>query len=1011
MPDFEKQWQLLNAAQRTAVEAIEGPVMVVAGPGTGKTQVVAMRVANILRKTQIRPGNILCLTFSVSGATAMRERLRAYIGADAYGVTISTIHGFCASIIDRHPVAFSDWAARQQLSDVQRYQLLQGVIDAVSPGALINPKDPYGRIPDILSRISDCKREGKTLADLRRVADEYEKVMAGKSRKGTKQHEKNLLAARKFRELVDIFDQYAQALTARGAYDYDDMILVVLQALAEEEWMLLSMQERYQYILVDEAQDLNGAQWRVIERLTTYDAVPNDPNFLLVGDDDQAIYRFQGANLEHMLDFHARFPQAPVIALTTNYRSTQSILDAAGRLIAHNEERLVGRISGLTKDLIAATKEKGTEPVLLRAVSDAAESWLIADLVEERLKSGIAPEELAVLVQTNAELFPLYDVLRARNIPVILEGKSDLLTHPIVSQAVTILRSLVRMTTSSALLPALACDCFGCHPADIARVVASARERERSSHDTLLELETLSLPLTDSLSLIRARDTLLDLAQKQQIRTVLETVEHVLRECGLTQAVSDKRVASSKDVNRYSLSATRLSLDPLDLAAIEAFFNFAKQRCLDHPSLSLAEFIADLALYADPQFSQVRVTYRLPHLVSAGVRLITAHQSKGLEFHTVILSSFRDGHWDRRRNPSMLSIPEDLLFGWQKDQKSFEKHQDERRVTYVAMTRAKRELLFVCPREFAVGERSRMVSPSAFFAEAGPLAERDGVLKNPSEASLLLLQPTREMDAELRAYLTERIKTFALSPTSLTRFLRDPLEFRRVDLLGQPEAYDEKKILSMGYGTAVHWALKEWAVAQQKGTEFSLQDFLRAFQWNLTERNALTDVQRSRLLSQAEVALPAYFAERLESETPVLHAVERDYRSELGDDAIKGKIDRIDRFSETSADAIVIDYKTGRPKAESEIRGGLEPGKISRTGEGELFRQLVFYALLLELSDPLLVPQVFALDFIGERGEEPIRREFSVTMAEKSDLRKLITAVWTKVKNLDFSQLQDQEQA
>lgn len=986
MRHFEKEYERLNVGQKQAVDTVEGPVMVVAGPGTGKTQVLGMRVANILKKTQARPSNILCLTFSSSGATAMRERLRELIGPDAYGVTVSTVHGFCDSVISRNAPVFSEWSARKQISDLQKYQAMQTIVDAVSSGsALVNPKNPYEKIPALLGRVSDCKREGKNLSDLLKVADEYDSVMASKSKPTTKVHQKNLLAARKFREFVDIFKRYAAYLEDKGLYDYDDMILTVLKVLNEEDWLLLGLQERYQYILVDEAQDLNGAQWAVIDRLTTYETLQHEPNFFVVGDDDQAIYRFQGANIEHMMAFHKRFPKAPVIVLTDNYRSTQKILDAAGRLIAKNDERLVGKLPNLKKDLKAFTKDEGTEPTLLRAVSDSAEPWLIADIIAERMKSGVPAEEICILVQTNGELRPIYDVLRARNIPVVLHGKADLLVHPVVRQAVTILKSAEG--GDNAFVHALACECFGCHPADIARLIAAARKDKLPVHDLVLELETYELPFLNRDALIRTRDMLFDVRQKQESRSVLETVEHVLRESGI--------------------AAMATTMDPIDLAVIEEFFRYVKERCFDSPLLTLKKFLHDLTFYDDEDFGQIRLTYQIPHLVSEGVQLLTAHQSKGLEFHTVILSSFRDGHWDQRRNPVTLSLPEDLLFGWETEQKRAEKHQDERRVAYVAMTRAKRELLFVCPREFAVGERAREVSPSAFFAEAGPLPEADGVLTSPETSSLLLLQPQRDLDTELQAYLHERLQSFALSPTSLNRFLEDPQAFLKIDLLGQPEEISESSARSLGYGSAVHWALKEWATAVQKKKDFAEADFLKAFEWYLRARTILTEKQRHDLTAQAEVALPRYFAERLAGTAPFLHAVERNYQSELnGEIPLKGKIDRIDLASPTSADAVVIDYKTGAPKSPSVIRGAAEEGTVSRSGrDGAYFRQLVFYALLLELADPLLVPQVFSLEFIGERGEEPATRQFSVTQAEKDDLRALIQQVWKKITSLDFTPL------
>jgi len=983
MPSFEQEYGRLHEAQKKAVDTVEGPVMVVAGPGTGKTQVLSLRVANILKRTQANPSNILCLTFSSAGATAMRDRLRKLIGGDAYAVTVSTVHGFCDGLITRNPLLFSDWSTKKSISELERYKVMQKLIDTVShESALINPKNPYDRIPDIFGRISECKREGLLLEDLHKIADEYDSIMSGKSKEGTKQHSKNLLAARKFHEFVELFGRYADHLEETGLYDYDDMILTVLRALNEEEWLLSSLQERYQYILVDEAQDLNGAQWKVINRLTTFDILPHDPNFFLVGDDDQAIYRFQGANLEHMIAFKDRFPAAPVIVLSTNYRSTQKILDAAGRLIAKNDERLIGHIPGLHKDLKCWNAEEGLEPTLLRPASDAAEPWLIADMVEERLNSGILPEEIAVLVQTNSELRPIYDVLRARSLPAILQGKSDLLAHPVVRQAVVIMRSMEDVS-DDAFQHALSCPCFGCHPADIARISSSARAEKKKFRDVVLALEQSALPLTNADSVIRARDVLEDLHHRKESRSVLESVEHLLRESGIAAAAPE--------------------MDPLDLAVVEEFFRYVKQCCHDRPSLTLREFLGDLRFYADEEYGQIRLSYQIPHLVTSGVQLLTAHQSKGLEFHTVFLSGFREGHWDERRSPSKLSVPEDLLFGWDKDTKKFEKHQDERRVAYVAITRAKRELFMLCPKEFSVGERLRSVSPSAFFAEAGPLPERDAALKNPEHSSLILFDPERDLDEELRAYLQEKIKNFALSASTLTAFLKDPQLFMREHLLNQPQEFTEGSLRAMGYGSAVHWALRSWAESVQSGNPISFADFMKAFEWQLREKNILTEKQREDLLGHAEEALPSYFAEHLEGKNPFIHAIERDYRAMLGDIPLKGKIDRIDLLSPTSSDAIVIDYKTGRPKAPGEIRGAIEEGTVSKSDEGAYFRQLVFYALLIEQAEPLLVPQVFRLAFIGERGEEPIMRDFVITDAEKTDLKQLITVVWQKIQNLDFT--------
>jgi hypothetical protein len=237
-------------------------------------------------------------------------------------------------------------------------------------------------------------------------------------------------------------------------------------------------------------------------------------------------------------------------------------------------------------------------------------------------------------------------------------------------------------------------------------------------------------------------------------------------------------------------------------------------------------------------------------------------------------------------------------------------------------------------------------------------------------------------------------------------------EIERVDLLGQPEEFTEDSIRALGYGSAVHWALRAWALSVQEQKEFSVEKFVESFDWYLKHRTILTELQEKVLLAEAKSAMPVYYERRLQGAKPVLHAIEREYRAVFKDPTdptkdirLKGKIDRIDRASPESSDAIVMDYKTGAPKTPSMIRGGIEAGKVSWTDKGEQFRQLVFYSLLLEQGDPLLSPQVYSLEFVGSKTHEPETREFSVVQAEKDDLRALIRAVWEKILALDFTPL------
>jgi len=1032
---------MLNEGQMRAVDTIEGPVMVVAGPGTGKTEVVALRVANILRKTHARPGNILCLTFSVSGATAMRERLRLLIGPDAYGVSVRNFHGFCSDLISENPLVFDAWSALEPISDVERYRQVNKIIDQLLPQlSLVNLKNPYLKTKEIIGRISTLKREGVTDREhLLQIASEYEQDLASRSKEGTKAHEKNLLTAKKFSEFLEIFFRYQAMLRETQRYDYEDMILFVLEALKEEDWLLAGLQERYQYILVDEFQDTNGAQAGLIDILTRPPSPEDKPNLFVVGDDDQAIYRFQGANLGNILQFRLRFPDAPVIPLTVSYRCTQPILDAAESLISRNTERLVGRIDGLDKHLISGAKENdGVSPQLLFSQSDSTEPWMIADLVEERVKAGIPPHEIAVLCQTNAEVLGLADVFAARGIPADVVGKNDLLGHPLVAQAIAILQAIESPENNSALAGALGCACFGVHPATLARMFQDHRDQKKSLLAVLLDVETSAesredshsdvpigiseqLPIchsepqpvlsqpkhrtatnrgmswfdaahhdipTSDLGISKinyARDVLLDLHQKLPSRTVVDTLEHLLKETGLLALARGDEQGGKK-------------FDPVSFAALQEFFDRLKNRAYEQPHFSFSSFLSDLEYFLNPEYSDLRMGFDLPHLTEDGVRVQTAHQSKGLEFTVVILMNFREGHWDKRRNPSSLSIPEDRLFGWVKDQKDFEKNQDERRVTYVAMTRAKKELIFTCPKELTSGDKTRSVSPSGFFAEAGKLPEELRSLLNPTHSSLLLYEPVLDFDAEMKAFLLSKLENYALSVTALNHFLEDPKLFLELDLLGTPQA----KQPSLIYGNAVHDALRRWGLSVMEGKPLDQAGFLSAFRRYLEEREILTNAERARLVHLGEQSLPRYFEARLSGSLPFVHKVEYAVTTRFDDPStplrtsvpIKGKIDRIDLLQPESSDAIIVDYKTGRPKSEAEIRT-----------DGDYFRQLVFYALLLEEKGALLSPKEFVLDFIGEGSEHPVQRAFTISAADIEELKKVVKQVWGKIVALDFSPL------
>ncbi|MEL6803886.1 MAG: ATP-dependent helicase, partial [Bacteroidota bacterium] len=429
---FLDAYQRLNTEQKLAVDTIDGPVMVIAGPGTGKTQILTLRIAKILLETDTAPESILALTFTESGARAMRERLRTYVGALAYRLPIYTFHGFAETVIKQYPDAYPHIIGGRAATDLERITIIEQILEDAHFTVLRPRGNPAYYVNPILGELSALKRENITLEVLRdaivreevaltKIPKIHEKgAHKGKVRSEYQKAEKNLV---RNQELVHVYELYQAMLRSEQLYDYDDMMTETVAVLESDESVLRDLQESYQYLLADEHQDVNGAQNRILDLLANYH---DTPNIFVVGDEKQAIFRFQGASIQNFLFFEDRFSGTHTITLETNYRSGQTILDAAQDVIAVED----GPLLALRQPLVAATVESGV--VSERAFShQAVEDESLVAAIKALVGEGVSPDEIAVIVRTNREVEALSTRLRAANVPTIASAESDILTHPV----------------------------------------------------------------------------------------------------------------------------------------------------------------------------------------------------------------------------------------------------------------------------------------------------------------------------------------------------------------------------------------------------------------------------------------------------------------------------------------------------------------------------------------------------------------------------------------------------
>ncbi len=970
---FTNLYRRLNPEQRDAVDAIEGPVMVVAGPGTGKTEVLTLRIANILRKTDTPPEGILALTFTDSGVYSMRRRLVEIVGSDAYRVTIATFHGFANEIIRSNPGEFPGIVGSVHIPAIEQIKILEAIVKEMKLPLLKPFGDPLFYLYPLSRAIGDLKKDAITPDDLEKEnrAEEiklknlpdltYEKGV----RKGTMRriYRAKFKDIAKIGELSRVYRAYQKVLVKEKFYDYDDMIAEVVRALTKSEDLRLTLQETYLYVLADEHQDANRAQNKLLELLASF----HDPypNLFIVGDEKQAIFRFQGASLENFLYFKRRYPRALLVTLLRNYRSTKALLGAAGSMIARSGMRVLGSEASL----IAVGSRKG-EGVLIYpfSSSDHEVKFLSADIKEE-LAKGTPPGEIAILYHDNKDALPIAALLSRCGIPFVIESAEDVLSDSDIVKLVMLLTAVEHFGDDEKVLAALHLDFLGIPSLDIFRI---AGERSRS-HLPIVEIIHSKSALT-AVS-VGECERVLSFARNLSLwhkasknKNLTELLELVTEESGFLGHVISRPDAFEK------------------LEKIDALFSEARRVLGTHRSFKLADFLAHLDLLAKYRlFSSTRSAEGR----FSRVHLLTAHRAKGLEFDVVYITGATEGHWGGRRRSVSLPLPTSV--GTATDS-----IDDERRLFYVALTRARRKVAITYSTK---DERGKNLLPVQFVEEIAlemkrivPTEEIEAIAMRSRLKKKPILAPARSPLKE-KEYLNSLFLERGLSVTALNNYLTCPWRYFYVNLLRVPEAKGKHQM----YGTAVHTALKEFFDALRGGRNIGKKELLRIFSGHL-RREPLSRDELSESLAKGKRALRGYH-DRYRKEWSPNIMNEFSVRGVLLDEKIPltGKLDKIE-FLDAVGHVNVVDYKTGRPRSRAVIEGK------TKGGDGAYKRQLVFYKLLLDRYLGGKYHMVSGdIDFIEPDASGKFRKErFLIERTDVNALEEVVGRVSKEILSLSF---------
>mgnify|MGYP001577390747 CR=1 FL=1 len=973
---YQELYKRLNKAQKQAVDTVEGPVMVIAGPGTGKTQILTLRIANILRETDTDPRSILSLTFTESGVVSMRKRLAEIIGDTAYLVNINTFHGFCNDIIKNYPEEFPRIIGSENINEVEQIRILEKLIEELPLKYLRPFGDKFYYARAILADINQLKREGVSAMEFGEIVRKREKTFpkinglrhekgpyAGKIKGEFKELEKQIA---KNKELARIYIAYQKELAEKRLYDYSDMIMETLSALKKSDDLLPIIQERFHYFLIDEHQDTNNAQNKIIELLASF--YPN-PNVFIVGDEKQAIFRFQGASIENFAYFKKLYPSAMAVTLLENYRSTQHILDSAHEVALAMEcagEKLKSQTLG------------GEKIKLCRFTEENSEFFWIAENISEKIKNETAPQDIAILYRDNKDAFPIAKVLEKIGVPYVIESDQDILDDQEIKKLLALLKAVYLFGSQEAFIEAVHADFLGIHPLDVYKITSRAGERKSkiSVFDIISsekELSELNIQFPEKITGFYKHILLWTKTDKN--KSLLSTFGEIIRDSGYINHI--------------------LAL-PNPLSAIEktnAIFNEVKVIVENNHSAKLKDFFEYLETL---RTHKIYIKKNIGGLSENRVRLMTAHRSKGQEFEHVYIISAYDGHWGNRRKSNILPLFPEVFSLFETANWAYNEISDERRLFYVALTRAKKEVVISYARENESG-KERLAS--IFIQEIRPelieIVNTESFEKKLAVNLTLQFAPSkieRASDAELKLIHELFVKN-GLSVTHLNNYLKCPWKYFYINLLRIPQAQTKSQM----YGTAIHQALKDFFDAMKKdknpNKDFLLESFL-----NHIKRQALSDEELIEASKRGENALGGYYDQNSPSwNANVLAELSVDGVSLSLEIVLNGKIDKLE-FLGNGDDVVVTDYKTSKPKSRGEIEG------TTKSSNGDIKRQLVFYKLLLdkfELGKYRM--KLGAIDFIEPDDKGRYHSEkFEIEDGETGELRELILKISDEILNAKF---------
>ena len=851
----------LNPQQKRAVKFGQGPVLIVAGAGTGKTTAITERIAYLIKSKKIKPEEILGLTFTDKAAGEMEERVDKLLPYGYNDLWISTFHSFCERILKEHGLDIGLPTDFKLLDQTSAWLLVKKNLNKFNLDYYKPLGSPTKFIRALISHFARCKDQAITPEDYLKYAEELKTNLIDLPEKQESE---------RIKEIANAYFVYQKLLLENSALDFNDLINYCLQLLQKRPWILKKYQEQFKYILVDEFQDTNWVQYELIKLL----AEPKN-NLTVCADDDQSIYKFRGASFSNVLQFRRDFPKAQEIALIKNYRSNQNILDLAYKFIQLNNPNRLEYLDKINKKLQAQTKAKAEIQHLHFKNLDQEVRGVVNKIIEIIKKNKkVNFSDLAILVRANDSANAFCRGLERANLPYQFLASRGLYLKPIILDIIAYFKLLDNYHESSALYRVLNMPCFKFSYQDIVKITQYAYRKAISAYEALSEI----YPNHNLLNLIQKHSKL------AQQRNVSEVFVRFLQEAGCLEYLSKNQKEE-------------------DLDYISQFYEKIKRFEETSLNAKLKDFMEEMSLELESGESG-KLQFD-PETGPEMIKIMTIHSAKGLEFKYVFLVNLVDKRFPTIERKEPIEIPEELV----KDiiPKGDVHFEEERRLFYVAMTRAKKGLYFTSAEDYG-GIRNKKLS--RFLIELGFLRD---LISLPQDKEIKIIKKSSP----------RLILPGYFSFTQLKAFENCPLQYKFAHILKIP--IKGKAVFS--FGKTMHDVLFEFV----RQTKESRQDLFGSVQKQNISFDELLEIyqkkwiddwyedknQKENYYKLGKKCLKKFYQDFYKDKPKVL-ALEQNFKLKIaGKGAINhaptiiGRIDRIDKTE-------IIDYKTGKPKEKLE---------------------------------------------------------------------------------------------